>query len=287
MSLLALLLLLAAALAHATWNLLAKRAGGGVALTWLFEVLAVLLYLPVAAVSAALQRPRVGGWELGFMLGSAGLHLGYFLALQRGYRAGDLSLVYPVARGTGPLLATLAAIVLLGERPRAVALIGALLVLASLFGLADVQVLWRSPARDRSALGYGVLTGGFIAGYTLWDKHAVSTLGIPPVLLDWGSHLGRWLLLTPLIRARWPEVRGHWRAHRVEVLGLAVLVPLSYILVLTALRFSPVSAVAPAREVSILLGTWLGTRVLGEQEAWRRLLVACGMTAGVILLVVG
>jgi uncharacterized membrane protein len=73
----------------------------------------------------------------------------------------------------------------------------------------------------------------------------------------------------------------------VEVLGLAVLVPLSYILVLTALRFSPVSAVAPAREVSILLGTWLGTRVLGEQEAWRRLLVACGMTAGVILLVVG
>ncbi|MDR7438990.1 MAG: EamA family transporter [Armatimonadota bacterium] len=287
MGLLALLLLLLAAFVHATWNLLAKRAGGGVALTWLFEALAALLYLPVAAASAMLHKPRVGGAEAGFVLGSAVLHLGYFLALQRAYRTGDLSVVYPLARGTGPFLATLAAIALFGERPTPLALTGALLIVGSLLGLVGGELPRRRTSVDRSALGYGVLTGAFIAGYTLWDKHAVSTLGIPPILLDWGSHLGRCLLLTPLIRTRWPEVIRHWRVHRVEVLGLAVLVPLSYLLVLTALRFSPVSAIAPAREVSILVGAWLGTRVLAEQEAWRRLLVACGMTTGVILLVVG
>ncbi|MCS7172005.1 MAG: DMT family transporter [Armatimonadetes bacterium] len=283
----ALLLLLLAAASHATWNLLAKRAGGGVALTWLFESLAVLLYLPLGIVSTILQKPRIGGVEVGSVLGSAVLHLGYFLALQRAYRAGDLSVVYPVARGTGPFLATLAAIAFLGERPTPPALLGALLIVGSLLGLIRGESLRRWTSPDRWALGYGVLTGVFIAGYTLWDKHAVSALRIPPILLDWGSHVGRWLLLTPLIRYRWPEVLRHWGVHRVEVFGLAVLVPLSYILVLTALRSSPVSTIAPAREVSILIGTWLGTRVLGEQEAWRRLLVACGMTAGVILLVVG
>ncbi len=101
-------LVLVSALAHASWNLLAKRAGGGPAFTWLFHALSVAASAPLVLLLLLLQRPPLGVVEVGFMVGSAALHLVYFLLLGRGYRAGDLSLVYPLARGTGPLLAALA-----------------------------------------------------------------------------------------------------------------------------------------------------------------------------------
>src|SRR5918992_6257053 len=122
MTLFALVLVLAAATFHATWNLLAKRVGeGGAVFVWLFGFLAALIYAPLAVVVVSLERPNFGPEVLVFMFGSGLLHLGYFVLLQRGYAVGDLSLVYPLARGTGPLLATAAAIVLFGERPGALA----------------------------------------------------------------------------------------------------------------------------------------------------------------------
>ncbi len=125
MTLFALVLVLGAAVFHATWNLLAKRVGGGGAVfVWLFGVFSVLIYAPLALVLILLQRPYLGVEQFVFMLGSGALHLGYFVVLQRGYAVGDLSLVYPLARGTGPLVATVGAVILLGERPGVVALSG-------------------------------------------------------------------------------------------------------------------------------------------------------------------
>jgi hypothetical protein len=113
MTVFALVLVLAAATFHATWNLLAKRVGdGGAVFVWLFGSLAMLIYAPLAVVVVLLERPHFGPEVLVFMFGSGVLHLGYFVFLQRGYAVGDLSLVYPRARGTGPLLATAAAIVM-------------------------------------------------------------------------------------------------------------------------------------------------------------------------------
>ncbi|MDR7455635.1 MAG: EamA family transporter, partial [Armatimonadota bacterium] len=83
------------------------------------------------------------------------------------------------------------------------------------------------------------------------------------------------------------EVRLHWRAHRVETLGVGLLAPLSYILVLTAMVFTPVSYVAPAREVSILVATVLGTRLLAEGDGARRLAAAAAIAIGVIALALG
>lgn len=292
MSLLALALILAAAFMHAGWNLLAKRAGGGAAFVWLFGAVSTALYAPLAVVAMAVQRPHVGAAEALFLAGSGALHTVYFLSLQQGYRAGDLSLVYPLARGTGPLLATIAAIAVLGERPSPPALAGTALITLGVFALAASPRATRqgsagATAAARPAVLYGLRTGALIATYTLWDKHAVSALLLPPLLLDWAANAGRTLLLTPAARARAAEVRAMWRARRTEVLGVAVLAPLAYILVLTAMSFTPVSYVAPAREIAILIGAAMGARLLAEGDSLRRLAAAGAMVVGIVALTLG
>jgi drug/metabolite transporter (DMT)-like permease len=286
-TLFALALVLAAAFVHASWNLLAKRAGdGGPAFVWLFNSLSLLIYAPLAVAVVVFQRPQVGPLELVFMFGSGVLHLGYFLLLQRGYGVGDLSLVYPLARGTGPLIATAAAIAFFGERPTLLALSGVILITAGVFLLT-----WQPGIIKGSGLNlgvaYGLLTGASIAAYTLWDKHAVSALLIPPLLQNWSATLVSVALLTPLAVRRRAKVTAVWREYRPEVLGVALLTPLSYILVLTALISAPVSYVAPAREVSILIGTAMGASLLAEGDAKRRLFAAGAVVLGVVALALG
>lgn len=286
----AIALVLAAAVLHATWNLLTKRSGGGSAFIWLALGLSAILYAPVAAVAVLVQHPRFGPTEITFMIGTALLHLGYFISLLRGYRAGDLSLVYPLARGTGPALATIAAIAFFGERPTPIALLGAGLVVGGILAMTGGPNLLhfrQASPPVRRAVGYALLTGLFIATYTLWDKQAVSVVRIPPLILDWFANLGRVIVLVPFALRRWTDVRHHWAAHRREIFGVAILSPLAYILVLTALVFTPVSYVAPAREISILIGTGMGTRFLAEGDGRRRMFAATAIVAGVLALTLG
>jgi drug/metabolite transporter (DMT)-like permease len=281
-------LIIAAAFFHATWNLLVKRVAGGGAFLWLVCVWSGLLYAPLALWIIVMQRPVVGTRELVFIAGSAVFHLGYFTMLTKGYRLGDLSLIYPLARGTGPALSTAAAIAFFGERPTPMAIAGAILVVGGVFVLTSGRrTTGRAAATSRWAVLYGLLTGGLIACYTLWDKTAVSTLLIPPLLLDWGANFGRLAFLSPLALRRWDDVRRHWRDHRLETIGVGVLAPLAYILVLTALVSTRVSYVAPAREVSILIGTVMGTRLLAEGDAARRLGAGVAIVFGVVALALG
>jgi drug/metabolite transporter (DMT)-like permease len=282
----ALILILAAAFVHASWNFLAKRASGHATFTWLFAVLSALFYTPVAVAVVFFCGATVGWVEIGFMAGSAALHTAYFVLLNQGYRTGDLSLVYPLARGTGPLLSSVAAMVFLGERASAVGLAGALLVIAGVVVLtSNPEQLRRAGAR--TAMHYALLTGAFIAAYTLWDKQAVSRFAMSPILLDWGANLGRALLLTPFALRHRHEASTEWQIHRREAAGVALLAPFSYILILTALAFTPVTYVAPAREISILIGTVMGQQWLAEGDAARRLLGAGAMVAGVVGLAIG
>ena len=287
MTLFALGLVLFAAVFHATWNLLAKRVGdGGAVFVWLFGLCSIAIYAPLAAIVVLVVAPHLGPVQYVFMFGSGVLHLGYFVLLQRGYTVGDLSLVYPLARGTGPLLATAAAIVLLGERPGVVALLGIGLIATGVFLLSAEPGSARKAGWETGVM-YGLLTGAFIAAYTIWDKHAVSALLIPPLLQSWVTTLVTTGLLTPLALRRRGEVPAMWRSHKTEALGVAVLSPLSYILVLTALVFTPVSYVAPAREISILIGAAMGARLLAEGDVRRRLAAAGVMVLGILALALG
>ncbi|MEO8287205.1 MAG: DMT family transporter [Chloroflexota bacterium] len=283
MTTLALGLVLLSAIFHATWNLFAKRAGGAAVFVWLADAISCVVYLPLAVGVLVLEKPDLGPVEIGFMFGSALLHLGYFLALLRGYRVGDLSLVYPLARGTGPVISTLGAILLFSERPAPLALLGALMIAGGAFLLTGgPRVLGKGGSGW--AIGYGLITGVLIGAYTLWDKFAVATLLIPPLLQYYGSSLGRVVLLAPYISNRREEIAREWRTHRLELFAVGLLSPVSYILVLVALTFTLVSYVAPAREISILLGAIMGARLLSEGDATRRLIASSAMVAGVVAL---
>ena len=285
----AIILVLSAAFVHAFWNLLAKKAGGGVVFIWLFASLSSLIYAPVSFYILWLKRPQIGMTGLAFVFISGILHLLYFFVLQRGYSKGDLSLVYPLARGTGPMLSACAAIVFFGERPGLIAVLGAILVIFSVFYLSGGKKLFEAKGDTTAgwAIRYGVFCGVVIATYTLWDRHAVAALLVPPVILDWASSITRTLVLGPYAIRRWDEVKHQWRMNKKLVIGVAVFNPLSYILILTALTFTPVSYVAPAREISILFGTLMGTHILSEGHSRRRIVSACIMIIGVVGLSLG
>ena len=289
MSGLALILIIAAAFVHAFWNFLAKRAGGGVVFIWLFATLSSAIYAPVSFYILYKVRPQIGLTGLVFIFISALLHLLYFFVLQRGYAKGDLSLVYPLARGTGPMLSTCAAIAFFGERPGGLAMMGAALVIVSVFYFSGGTRLFEK--KDGTAAGwairYGIGCGMVIASYTLWDKQAVAALMIPPVILDWASSITRMLVLAPYAIKNWDDVKHQWRTNLKLAVGVAIFNPLSYILVLTALVFTPVSYVAPAREISILFGTLMGTQILAEGDSRRRIIAACIMILGVVALSLG
>ena len=282
----ALILILTAAVIHATWNLLNKQASGHPTFTWLVALLSAAFYAPATITIIEIWQLKIGFVEVGMMAGSAALHTAYFVLLHQGYRAGDLSLVYPLARGTGPLLASVAAIIFLGERPSLLAMAGVLLIIGGVFVLTG-NLAKLSQDDNRLAVGYALITGLFIAAYTLWDKQAVSRFAIAPIVLDWGANVGRSILLTPYALKFSDEAVNEWREHKWEAIGIAILIPLSYILVLTAMQFTPVSYVAPAREISILIGTAMGARLLAEGDAPRRLGAAGAMVLGVVALALG
>jgi drug/metabolite transporter (DMT)-like permease len=282
----ALSLVLASAVAHATWNLFAKRASGGAPFLWLAFTLSIPLYAPIAIAVLVVTRAHIGPAELLAMFVNAALNVAYGIFLLRGYRAGDLSIVYPLARGTGPMLALVGAVLLFGERPPPLAIVGALAIVTGILTLTG------DPRRLRQrgvglAVGYALLTGVTIASYTLWDKRAVSVLLIPPVVYEWGANVFRALILTPLAVPRWAEVQTEWAKNKTAALAVASLSPLAYMLVLTALAISPVSYVAPAREIGILIGVLVGARTLAEADIGRRSIAATLMVGGVIALALG
>jgi len=282
----ALLLILAAAFIHATWNFLLKRSGGGTVFVWLFASLSALIYAPLAAAIVWWQQPQFGWIHYGLMLATAAVHTAYFMLLDRGYRSGDMSVVYPLARGTGPLITMLCAVLFLHEQPGVLAVWGAVLIGTGAFLLTgDPRKLRES--RNYHAIGFALLTGCTIAAYTLVDKIAVAAFLIPPLIQDWAANLGRVLLMTPLALRSRSEIGPTWQRWKKYIIGIALLCPLSYILVLTAMVFTPVSYVAPAREISILIGALMGAHLLREGDIKRRLIAASAMMGGIACLALG
>jgi drug/metabolite transporter (DMT)-like permease len=282
MPVLALIAVLLAAATHSTWNLFAKKAAGSRHFVLLYSVGSIALYLPILAWIMVNEPPHLGAIECLALTATAVLHTGYSLVLQAGYRASDLSLVYPIARGSGPLLSFVGATVLLGERPTLLAALGLVLIVA---GILLVAGLTREPHRaPKAGIFFGLLTGLFIAGYTVNDGWAVKSLALSPFVIDFSGNLLRVVALAPLALR---DVRGVVREARVYALPVAVvgvLGPLGYILVLFAMRIAPISHVAPARELSTLVGTYFGSRLLREKAVPARLAGAVCIVVGVVSL---
>jgi drug/metabolite transporter (DMT)-like permease len=282
MSALALGLVLLAALTHASWNLSAKYAAASRHFVWLFSLGSVLIYGPVVAAVLYVERPVFETRHWLSLAATSVLHLAYSISLQSGYRHSDLSVVYPIARGTGPLLSFIAAVLLLGEAPTPQSIVGLVLIVGGILLVAGLV------GRDRRAPGvgvlYGLLTGAFIAAYTVNDGWAVKMLLISPFLVDFTGNLFRMVVLAPRAWRDRDRVRLEARVFRKPVIVVSVLGPLGYILVLFAMRLAPVSHVAPARELSTLVGAWFGSRLLRESGGPWRFAGAALIVAGVVCL---
>jgi drug/metabolite transporter (DMT)-like permease len=217
--------------------------------------------------------------------GSAALHLVYSLTLQKGYQAADFSIVYPTARGTGPMFAVVGAIVVLGEMPTLIGWIGILAIVGGILLISDAaKGLSFSSSKARTGLLWGVLTGLSIAAYTVVDGWAVKSLGLAPVLYYVLGLSLRTLLLAPKALGDRRALREQWRRNARYILAVGLLSPLAYTLVLFAMTMAPLSYVAPARELSMLIGVLIGAKVLRESFTPARAVGTGLMLTGVVCL---
>ena len=286
MTTLAVGLVLLSALLHAIWNYVAKKAHNDTAFVWLLSTMEVLLFFPIVLVVVLLEQHTVGWLGVLFMAVAGCLHVAYFLLLGKGYQVGDLSIVYPLARGIGPLIATVAAIAVFDERPTLLAMFGSVLICGGVFWLTG------DPRRLRSSdalpgVAFATLTGIAIAGYTLWDSYAVGQLLLPVILYQWGLAVFRALLLVPMAFRNRAHVQESWSRDKWKAAFIGFVSPVSYALMLAAFVISPVSYAAPLRTVSTLMGVALGTRLLKEGNTFGRLSAAAVMVLGVIALSFG
>jgi drug/metabolite transporter (DMT)-like permease len=274
--LIAVTLVLGSAGLHASWNLIVKSEDDKLFSGWL-TVLTPSLLLAPALLLVGLPAPAA--WP--FLVSSAAVHTGYMIALTRAYQHGDLSIVYPVARGLAPLLVALGAPLLLNERLSVVAVLGILLVGG---GIAALGLSARRSLAGGPAVAWAVATAVFIAGYSLLDKAGVARAHpVSYIVVLFGCNAA---MMAPFVLWRRPRralVPHEVRWGRQVAGGLLSLG--AYLLVLLAMRLTQVSYVAALRETSVVLAAVLGWRVLGEAYGWRRLLTSGVVALGLGLLV--
>jgi drug/metabolite transporter (DMT)-like permease len=275
-------LVILAALIHASWNIVAKKAAGGALFVTLNVWISTLFYAPVFVLYVYRHPPNLGWREIALLLVSGALHLAYSLILQRGYQKHDLTVVYPVARGTGPLLSSVFAITVLGERVTLYSGVGIACIVIGIFVLAGGQRMLRVRTSEQlGGVGYGALTGLMIAAYTLVDGYGVKYLLIAPLVLDYVCNVVRALFVAPMALLRRDELRVEWQKNKRYALFTGIVSPISYVLVLYAMQTAPISSVAPMRELSMVFAAFLGAKLLGEGHRGERLIGATLMALGV------
>ena len=273
---------------HATWNLLLKRSGHKTSFLALASIVGGAALLGPALVAVFVTNLSARGIAFGCVTGS--IHGVYGLSLARGYRLGDLSSVYPVARGAGLGLVPVAAALLLNEEISTVAALGIVMVVAGIYAvhiegsrLSDLatplRTLGGNPA-TRAAL----FTGALIATYYLWDKHALDE-ELSPVVLNQFAMTGHAIITASAAFLTSPSsLSAEWKERRFSIVVAGVLIVVAYLLVLVALETSQVSYVAPVREVGIVFGATVGVLFLGEGAGLWRVWAAALIVAGVVTL---
>jgi drug/metabolite transporter (DMT)-like permease len=287
MPLSALLLLVVAAVCHSTWNLLSKRSTDKQAFLWLAIATTVVLYLPIFVVMFR-PMPLVGL----VLAGVSGVVEGaYYLLLGSAYAVGDLSVVYPLARGSAPLLVALAALFVLGERPTPAGAAGILLIVAGVYALHLTSfdrkgLLAPILALRQRASQLALLVGVTIATYSLIDKIGVGYVN--PVLYIYLIFVVAGVVLAPyMLLARRGAIVLEWRANWRTILMASVLFAAAYLVVLVAFTRAQVAYVSAVREMSVVFGAAMGALILREPFGDKKVLGATLIFAGILCIAVG
>jgi drug/metabolite transporter (DMT)-like permease len=273
----ALVLVLGAAVIHATWNAMAKGARDPMAMLWWAGALSSLLLAPPALY--VLARDGFSPSALPFVVATVILHSVYFFVLGKAYQTGDFSLVYPLARGLGVALVPGGAFFFFSERLSALGILGIALILAGIFALHWRRGAWSEETFFKPGTGWALATGFCIASYALVDKVGVSHINPLPYL--WVMMVGCCVSLLPPVMARRGSLAREWRENRVAVLLSGVLSPGGYLLVLFAFRLSKAGYVVAGREVSIVISALIGSLLFKEGGLGQRLIGAAIVASGV------
>jgi drug/metabolite transporter (DMT)-like permease len=286
-------LVVLAGLVHAGWNIAAKKADGDVRFAFFIAFFTLLVWAPAGLYLGWQNLSAWGSAEWACVLASGFIHVLYFVVLLRGYRKSDLTVVYPLARGSGPLISSMVAITLFGEHISKLGFAGIAAVVFGVFLIAGGPAILNKfktgeqHARLQKGMQYGVMTGLTIASYTLVDGYAVKALRMSPVLMFYiACCVQALLMLLPALQDL-GMAQQHWRRQWKYALLVGALSPVSYVMVLYALQIAPLSSVAPAREVSMLFAALLGGHLLGEGDRLVRLCGAACIGLGVAALALG
>ena len=280
-------LVLVSAFAHASWNVLLKRSHDKEIFVWLAQLFICLLFFPVFMSIIQFKSIESTGWI--YILSTSVLHVFYFVFLSRSYEHGDVSEVYPIARGTGPAIVPILGIVVFDESVSLSAAAGISLVCIGIFVIYRSSLLssvLSNPFRilKNKSVAYSLLTGITIAAYSICDKKGVEY--VHPILYMYLMIIGSSGLLTPFILARKQlsgiqgEISSNWRS--ICIVG--VLTFAAYSMVLFALEIGKLSYVWPVREVSILIAVCLGRIFLHEKFESIRIAGAGAIVVGVLLI---
>lgn len=268
------LLILFAALMHASWNALLR---GGADRLWSMTVMCLAVAIASAAIALFLAPPAKASWIYAVL--SAGLHVGYNLFLVRSYQVGDLGQTYPISRGSSPILITIAASVFAGEKLGMGALLGIALVSGGIISLA-----FKGRRLAVPSLPYALGTGCFIAAYSVTDGIGARLSGAPMAYTVWMCAL--WGILMPAI---YIGLRGANSLFTIRpgfitafIGGLVSL--LAYGIVIYAMSGAPMGAVSALRETSVLFAALIGYFFLGETLTARKMLVCAAIAIGAIII---
>lgn len=270
-------LILTSALIHATWNALVKSDSDRLVT---FAVVMGMGSVIGLFLAPFVEIPRAEAWP--WLITSVAIHGFYYYFLLQAYAHGDLSFVYPIARGLGPLLVAVFSGTLLAEHLTLREAIGVVLVSGGIAGVAFGHGLPRG--LDIRATVFAVLTGVTIAGYTVTDGIGARTSGDPLAYIVWLNILeGPWLILIALQRRGWGVVR-HLRAHWWRGAVGGTLATVGYGIAIWALSLGSMAHVAAIRETSVLFATLMGTFILGESLGRRRIVAAAFVVIGLLTM---
>jgi drug/metabolite transporter (DMT)-like permease len=271
------LLVLMAAVMHAAWNVLVKFGDDALVNMTLIVGMAGLIAL---AFTPVVSFPDPESWI--FLLGSVLTHIGYYVFLLFGYRYGDLSLVYPIARGSAPLLVGMTSWLFVGEALSAIEMLGVAAISAGIFSLA----IDRATGREHTwrPVIFGLLTGFTIMGYTLCDGQGVRVAGDKYGYIVWLFVLDSPALIVMAYLRRGPDifalVARHWK---VGVIGGALSMA-AYGIAIYAMSQAFMAQVAALRETSVIFAAIFSALILKEHFHPRRYAAVAMVALGAVLL---
>jgi drug/metabolite transporter (DMT)-like permease len=286
MQLFAFVLIMAAAITHATWNLFAKASKNTVALMWWATVFGTFGYGAWLAVGLGFFLSPAS-W-VPFLI-SAVCETGYFVTLVKGYAQGDLSLVYPISRGSAPVFAAIWSAIVFAENLPTLGYVGIGLMVVGLYVASlpvekqRVKSAYSAILRNR-AIGWALASGIFISIYSVSDKVAVAATN--PLVYNWWVFVGNAVLWAPFVWRRFTfkpnfdELRNSWWI----VIVTGVLMVAAYALALWALSLTSASYVVAGRGFSVIIGACFGSFMLKERFGKVRVIGAALMVAGLALI---